>query len=174
MVQPSNCLIIHPIAVFLLRTVLALLHPLGFLKQTSGPQLFFTGPIAVGFTSTRWTRYGTQNSKTNFHSLLAHGQSWYELGMWLQGSERTVRHTALTLEVKSSGQAWRSHVLDSKPFLLYRGLTTHSLLMSFLPQRTIAFQHFRANQEENVKFANKVPYSVSHLMCPHSIQDFSI
>ena len=35
-VQPSNCLKINPIAIFLLLTALALLHPLGFLKPSVG------------------------------------------------------------------------------------------------------------------------------------------
>ena len=35
-VQPSNCLKINPIAIFLLLTALALLHPLGFLKPLVG------------------------------------------------------------------------------------------------------------------------------------------
>ena len=52
-VQPSNCLKIHPIAVFFLVTELALVHPLGFLKQVGGSQLLALGPFAVNVTSTR-------------------------------------------------------------------------------------------------------------------------
>ena len=43
----SNCLKIHPIAVFSLLTTLALVHPLGFLKEASILQLLTTGPFAV-------------------------------------------------------------------------------------------------------------------------------
>ena len=47
--------------------------------------------------------------------------------MCLQGLESAGRHTALTLEVRSSGQAWRSHVLETRQFLLGRGLKTLSV-----------------------------------------------
>ena len=47
MVWPSNCLKIHSIAVFLLLPELALLHPLGFLKQAGGSQLLAVGSFAV-------------------------------------------------------------------------------------------------------------------------------
>ena len=46
-VQPSNCLIIHPIAIFSFLTVLALVHPLGYLKEAVGSQLLTVGPFAV-------------------------------------------------------------------------------------------------------------------------------
>ena len=55
----------------------------------------------------------------------------------LQVSECAGRYTALTQEVRSSGQAWRSHILETRQFLLDRGLKT--LLIPFLPQRKIAF-----------------------------------
>ena len=47
MVQPSNCLKIHPIAVFFILTELALLLPLGFQKQAGGSQLLALGSFAV-------------------------------------------------------------------------------------------------------------------------------
>ena len=47
MALPCNCLKIHPIAVFLLLLELALLHPLGFLKQVAGSQFLTLGPFAV-------------------------------------------------------------------------------------------------------------------------------
>lgn len=55
----------------------------------------------------------------------------------LQVSECAGRYTALTQEVRSSGQAWRSHILETRQFLLDRGLKT--LLIPFLPQRKIGF-----------------------------------
>ena len=58
--------------------------------------------------------------------------------MRLQGLESAGRYTALTLEVRSSGQAGRSHILETRQFLLDRGLKTHTLL-PFLPQRKLAF-----------------------------------
>ena len=45
--RPSNCLKIHPIAVLLLLSVLTLLHPLGFLRQSWGLQLLAGGRLAV-------------------------------------------------------------------------------------------------------------------------------
>ena len=62
--------------------------------------------------------------------------------MCLQGLESAGRYTALTLEVRSSGQAWRSHILETRQFLLDRGLKTHSLLMPMLPWKNIAFPAF--------------------------------
>ena len=38
---------IHPVAVFLLLTVLDLVHPLGFLKEAGGMQLLAVGPFAM-------------------------------------------------------------------------------------------------------------------------------
>ena len=46
-VGPSNWLKIHPNAVFLLWTALALLHPLRFQRQADGLQLLDMGPFAV-------------------------------------------------------------------------------------------------------------------------------
>ena len=46
-VWPSNCLKIHPIAVFFLLTELAVLPPLGFLRRGGGPQLLPGGPFEV-------------------------------------------------------------------------------------------------------------------------------
>ena len=46
-VGPSNCLKIHPIAVFLLMTVPALVYPLGFLKDVGRSQALALGPFAV-------------------------------------------------------------------------------------------------------------------------------
>ena len=46
-VWPSNCLKIHPIAVFLLLNMLDLLHSLGFLKQAGSSQLLALGSFAV-------------------------------------------------------------------------------------------------------------------------------
>ena len=46
-VWPSNCLKIHPLAVFLLLNMLDLLHSLGFLKQAGSSQLLALGSFAV-------------------------------------------------------------------------------------------------------------------------------
>lgn len=62
--------------------------------------------------------------------------------MCLPDSEITGRHTALTQEFRSSQQTCWSHVLEAQNFLQDRGLKTHSLWMSFLPQRKIAFFTF--------------------------------
>ena len=75
-------------------------------------------------------------------SLLPHGKLQFGLLMWLHGWETAGRHTVLTLEIRSSRKAWRSHVLEAKQFLLDRGLKTHSLLMPFLPWRKNAFPEF--------------------------------
>ena len=45
--QPSNCLKIHPVAVFFLLMELDLTHSLGFLKQAGGSQLLTSGPFAM-------------------------------------------------------------------------------------------------------------------------------
>ena len=45
--RPSNCLKIHPTAVFSLLTVLALLNPLAFLKQVGDSQVLAGGPFSV-------------------------------------------------------------------------------------------------------------------------------
>ena len=44
--------------------------------------------------------------------------------------------------ISFSWQAWKSHTLEAKQFLLYWGLKTHSLLIPFLPQMKIAFPTF--------------------------------
>lgn len=48
-VQPSNCLKVHPVAVFSLLIALTLLQPLRFLKQAGGSQLLAAGPFAVEY-----------------------------------------------------------------------------------------------------------------------------
>ena len=48
-VQPSNCLKVHPVAVFSLLITLTLLQPLRFLKQEGGSQLLAAGPFAVEY-----------------------------------------------------------------------------------------------------------------------------
>lgn len=58
-------------------------------------------------------------------------------GNMLQVLECEWKHTALTQEVRSSGQAWSSYILETRQFLLDRRLKT--LLMPFLPQKKIAF-----------------------------------
>ena len=45
----------------------------------------------------------------------------------MQGLESTGRHMALTLEFRSSEQAWRSDVLEAKQLLQDRGLKTLSV-----------------------------------------------
>ena len=62
--------------------------------------------------------------------------------MYFQGAESTGKHTALTLEVRSLRQAYRSHILETREFLKDRCLETHSLLKPFLPWRNIAFPEF--------------------------------
>ena len=126
---PHNCLKMHPIALFSVVTALDLLHPLAFLKQLGSSKLLTTGSFAVECHLNYVSQYGTQYSQTHSCSLLPHMQSWCGLGTCLQGSEYAERSSSLTLEVRSSGQAWRSHILEAKQFLLNRGLKTHSLLM---------------------------------------------
>ena len=71
--------------------------------------------------------------------------SW-AVAVWLRNVfarlQRARRHTALILEFRSSVQSWTSHILETRQFLLDRGLKTHSLLMHFLPRRKIAFPSF--------------------------------
>ena len=86
---------------------------------------FFT--VWANVTLSRWPQYGTQHSQTHSRSLLPPGQSWYDLGMCLQGSESAGRHSALILEVRWSGKTWWSHVLEATQFLTDRGLKTHSV-----------------------------------------------
>ena len=87
----------------------------------------------------RWPHYGTQHCQAHFHSLIPQGQSQNGLGMFCKAWKLPWRHTVLTLEVRSSGQAWRSHVLEVKQFWQVRVLKTHSLLTPYLPSRKIAF-----------------------------------
>ena len=47
MVRPLDCMKIHPIAIILLLTLRALVHPLGFLKQGSRSQLLSTDPFII-------------------------------------------------------------------------------------------------------------------------------
>ena len=61
--------------------------------------------------------------------------------MCFQGLESARRHTALTLEFRLSGKAWRFHVLETRHFLLGRGLKTHSVMMSFLQKGRELSQH---------------------------------
>ena len=135
------CLKNHPNAVFLLLTALDLVYSSEFLKDVGRSQPLDVGPFAVenhfDLVTTDW--YPAPNHSC---SLLPHRQSRCDLGMCLQGLESAGRHTALTLVVRSSGQTWRSHVLETRQFLLDRGLKTHSLLITFLPRRKIAFPTF--------------------------------
>ena len=136
---PHNCLKMHPIAVFSVLTALNLLHPLAFLNQVGGSQLLTAGSFAVECHLNYVPQYGSQYSQTHSCSLLPHMQLWCGLGTCFQGSECAERSSYLTLEVRSSGQAWRSYVLEAKQFLLDRGLKTLSLLMPYLPRKKTAF-----------------------------------
>ena len=87
--RPSNCLKIHPIALFSLLTVLGLVHPLGFLKEEGGLLLVTMGHVECRWNATliRWPQYGTHHFQTHSCSRLPHGQSWCGLGMCSKGSE---------------------------------------------------------------------------------------
>ena len=106
-VWPGNCLKIHTIAVFSLLTGLGLLHPLAFLKQVGGWQLLAAGPFAVECHLNKVTTVWHPYCQTHSCSLLPHVQLWCGLGMCLQDSKCAGRPSALTVEVRSSGQAWR-------------------------------------------------------------------
>ena len=114
---PSNCMKIHPIAVFLLLTALALVHPLGFLKEACDTQLLAMVHLQWNVTSTRWPQYDTQCFQTHSRSLLPHGKSQCGLWVCLQGLESAGSHTAMILVVRSPVEAWRSHVLEAKQYL---------------------------------------------------------
>ena len=95
-VWPSNCLKIHPIAVFFLLTGLALLPLWDFWGKGAAPNSPLGAHLRCRVPSTRWPQYGTGPSQTHTQSLLLHGQDHSELWMCLQGSESAGRHTALT------------------------------------------------------------------------------
>ena len=137
--RPSNFLKIHPITVFSLLTAQGLVQHLGGSWCLATP---LCRPFAVECHLHKVTTVLPQHSQRHSSSQLPHGQSWCNLGMWSQGSENAGRHSALTLEGSASWQAWRSHILETRQFLLGRGLKTHSLLMCFLPRRKIAFSKF--------------------------------
>ena len=58
--------------------------------------------------------------------------------MCLQGSESAGRHIALTLEVRSSEQAWKSHILEARPFLLVKR-----------PENTLSIDAFPSMKEDS-------------------------
>ena len=72
-VQPSNCLNIHQIALFFLLTELALLPTLGFLKQRGGPQLFTWDPFEV---------QGHLNKVTRVWHLVLSDTLWQSASSW--------------------------------------------------------------------------------------------
>ena len=113
-VFPGNCLKIHTIAVFSLLTGLGLLHPLAFLKQAGSSQLLAMGPFAVechlDYVTPVWDPAFSD-------SHVQPTSAWAVAGwprMYLQDLESAGRHTALTLEDRSSGQHWRSHIVEAK------------------------------------------------------------
>ena len=141
-VWPSNCLKNHSIAVFLLLTGLYLVYPSEFLKDVGRSQPLDMGPFAVeshfDLVMTVWLPALSE-------PLPQPASSWAVM-VWPRNVftrlRKCWRHTALTLAVGSSGQAWRSHVLETRQFLPDRSLKAHSLLNPFLPQRKIAFPTF--------------------------------
>ena len=119
---PSNCLKIHPIALFLLVTAIS--------GQTFGiseasRQLavrchwIISGGVATHLVI---TLEGTQHSQTHSYSLFSHGQAQYHLGMGSQGSEMRENILAVTVEIRASVQTWSSHILESRLLLIDRCL----------------------------------------------------
>ena len=96
-----------------LLTELALTHPSGFLAQAGGVPLLATsatpGPLPVD-----WHLVWETIKHPAIPDTLPRPASSRDvpvlLGMCLQGSECAGKHTALTLEVSSSGLSWISHI----------------------------------------------------------------
>ena len=63
-------------------------------------------------------------------------------GNVLQGSENAVKHSALTLEVRSSGQTWKNYILEVRPSLIDRGMIKHCFLMPYFSRSSIPFPEF--------------------------------
>ena len=49
------------------------------------------------------------------------------MGMFFQATESVGKHNATTWEVRSLGQPWRSHLLESREFLIVRSRKTLSI-----------------------------------------------
>ena len=73
-VHPSNCLKIHPIAAFLLLTVIALVHPLWFLEQAGSLQCLAAGAFQVQCLLLWSTAPSTPKPTPAAYFLI--GQSW--------------------------------------------------------------------------------------------------
>ena len=104
----SICLKIKQIAVFFLLTEIALTHPLGFLTQAGGVKLLATASATPGPFPVEWHLvWETMVKHPAIPDTLPQPASSWDvpvlLGMCLQGSECAGKHTALTLEVSSSG-----------------------------------------------------------------------
>ena len=96
------------------------------------------GSFAVESFLTEVTTVWYPDLQTYSHSLLPHGQLWCGLGMCLQGSESAGRHIALILEVRSSEQVWKSHILEAHPFLLVKR-----------PENTLSIDAFPSMKEDS-------------------------
>lgn len=94
------------------------------------------------------TQYGKQHFETHSHSLCPHGHAWYNIGECFQATESSGKHTTLTLEVWSLGKTWRSHILESREFLIDRGL------------RTLSVDSLASSKEHNFLH---VPFSEHHI-----------
>ena len=131
---PSNCLKIHPIALFLLVTAISG-QTFGISEASRQLAVRCHWIISSGVaTHLVITLEGTQHSQTHSYSLFSHGQAQYHLGMGSQGSEMRENILAVTVEIRASMQTWSSDVLESrrlltdawKHFLLFFSFAFHS------------------------------------------------
>ena len=138
---PSNCLKIHTIAFFFFFNFWqwSLLTHLWDFRSRKVARKSYWWPISHEMSGNNiWHPAGSAHSC----SLSPHGQFWDDVGMWSKAWASEGKHTALTLQISSSGQDWRSHLLESRQFLIDKGLKIHSLLMPFFPWSNIVFPAF--------------------------------
>ena len=89
------------------------MHPLGFLKHVDCLQLLAVGPFTVEchlfWVTTVWQAALSDSLPESVSSWAVQARHKNVL----QGSENAVKYSALTLEVRSSGQTWKNYNLRS-------------------------------------------------------------
>ena len=128
MMWPRNCLKIYPIAV-------------SSDTESFGPPFGISKASRLLAITSRWPMYSWMSLHQGNHSMATSTLRHTSATCFLMGSSGTpqecvneaqkVRETncPLTLEVRSTGQTWRSHIIASRKSLIDRDLKTHSLLM---------------------------------------------
>ena len=132
----------------------------------------FTVKCHLFWVTTVWQAALSDSLPESVSSSAVH--IWH--GNVLQGSENAVKHSALTLEVRSSGQTWKNYILEVRPSLIDRGMIKHCSLMPYFSRSSIPFPEFCVltvthcfkTLAQSLFFSSNSPWLCDHREGPHT------